>query len=292
MISTNRGGPWLGKSRSRPLQARLLPEPDHLDEDVGAGGLVHCPVVGNPDPLAAQLDDLGGLAQLPGRGDLAEPFDEGRDLGRDVKSRVELMGDEPRAGVKMKAPRLAARAPAQLGVQPEIVAMQEGRQEERHLQAVSGRRAEEAQGSVDLDRVTVGHRPLHAVYQAVELEPAEKLAITRWALVLDLHLDPDRSREHRLRQRDVVPIDEPLGRQVFKFDHPVLVPEVGEEAGEQDIGVEVQLLAHRAQHFISDSKNGSFLTWGWSFEGALGNKDTSHIWMYNTPTPVHLPSQI
>ncbi|MER2011373.1 MAG: chromosome condensation regulator RCC1 [Psychrobacter alimentarius] len=57
----------------------------------------------------------------------------------------------------------------------------------------------------------------------------------------------------------------------------------------------MHLIAHekpRSQNGISDSKIGSFLTWGWSFEGALGNKDTTHIWMYNTPTPVHLPSQI
>lgn len=57
----------------------------------------------------------------------------------------------------------------------------------------------------------------------------------------------------------------------------------------------MHLIAHkkpRPQNGINETQNGSFLTWGWSFEGALGNKDSTHIWMYNTPTPVHLPSQI
>lgn len=57
----------------------------------------------------------------------------------------------------------------------------------------------------------------------------------------------------------------------------------------------MHLIAHkkpRPQNSINETQNGSFLTWGWSFEGALGNKDSTHIWMYNTPTPVHLPSQI
>lgn len=42
----------------------------------------------------------------------------------------------------------------------------------------------------------------------------------------------------------------------------------------------------------NDAKNGDLLTWGWSFEGSLGNKDNAHIWMYNTPSPVNLPSQL
>lgn len=41
-----------------------------------------------------------------------------------------------------------------------------------------------------------------------------------------------------------------------------------------------------------DFENGDLLTWGWSFEGSLGNKDNTHIWMYNTPTPVDLPDQL
>lgn len=42
----------------------------------------------------------------------------------------------------------------------------------------------------------------------------------------------------------------------------------------------------------NDAENGDLLTWGWSFEGSLGNKDNTHIWMYNTPSPVNLPSQL
>ncbi|MFZ3143465.1 chromosome condensation regulator RCC1 [Psychrobacter glacincola] len=39
-------------------------------------------------------------------------------------------------------------------------------------------------------------------------------------------------------------------------------------------------------------KNGNLFTWGWSFEGSLGNENTSHTWMYNYPIPVKSPSQL
>jgi hypothetical protein len=39
-------------------------------------------------------------------------------------------------------------------------------------------------------------------------------------------------------------------------------------------------------------KNGNLFTWGWSFEGSLGNENTSHTWMYNYPIPVKIPSQL
>ena len=39
-------------------------------------------------------------------------------------------------------------------------------------------------------------------------------------------------------------------------------------------------------------KNGNLFTWGWSFEGSLGNENTSHTWMYNYPIPVKFPSQL
>lgn len=39
-------------------------------------------------------------------------------------------------------------------------------------------------------------------------------------------------------------------------------------------------------------RDGQLFTWGWSFESSLGNKDTTHVWMYNTPMPVNLPSQL
>lgn len=60
------------------------------------------------------------------------------------------------------------------------------------------------------------------------------------------------------------------------------------------IGI-MHLIAHqksRPQESNNDFKNGNLLTWGWSFEGSLGNKDTTQIWMYNTPSPVNLPSQL
>lgn len=35
---------------------------------------------------------------------------------------------------------------------------------------------------------------------------------------------------------------------------------------------------------------GSLFTWGWSFEGSLGNALATNIWMYNTPIAVTLPN--
>ncbi|OXL26182.1 chromosome condensation regulator RCC1 [Psychrobacter sp. DAB_AL32B] len=46
------------------------------------------------------------------------------------------------------------------------------------------------------------------------------------------------------------------------------------------------------QDHSTPAKNGDLFTWGWSFEGSLGSKDAAHIWMYNTPIPVNLPSQL
>lgn len=56
----------------------------------------------------------------------------------------------------------------------------------------------------------------------------------------------------------------------------------------------MHLIAHE-KSFDQDNntlKAGHLFTWGWSFEGSLGNKDTTHIWMYNNPIPVALPSQL
>lgn len=36
--------------------------------------------------------------------------------------------------------------------------------------------------------------------------------------------------------------------------------------------------------------NRTLFTWGWSFEGSLGNENTSHTWMYNYPIPVKIQS--
>ena len=38
-------------------------------------------------------------------------------------------------------------------------------------------------------------------------------------------------------------------------------------------------------------ENGHLFTWGWSFEGSLGNANAAPTWMYNNPVPVSLPSQ-
>ncbi|MGM8908912.1 chromosome condensation regulator RCC1 [Psychrobacter sp. 1U1] len=62
-------------------------------------------------------------------------------------------------------------------------------------------------------------------------------------------------------------------------------------------------MAMGAMHLVAHEKSlnpdnspslqyGFLFTWGWSFEGSLGNKDTTHVWMYNTPIPVNLPSQL
>ena len=138
------------------------------------------------------------------------------ELGRDVGAGVGLVRDQAVARLEQEAPRLALRAPAQLGVEPEIAAEQERRQEPGDLKAVPGRGAEEAQGAVDLEDVAVAHAPLDPVEQAVELEPAEELAIPRGPLVADLGLDQHRAEQDRLRQRDVVAVDQPLGRDVLE----------------------------------------------------------------------------
>ena len=87
------------------------------------------PVVGNPDAFAAQLDHVGRLGDLPGRRDLAEPLDERGQLGRHIRAGVGLMRDQAVARVEVRSSGLAARAPAQLGLEPEIGAEQQRRQE-------------------------------------------------------------------------------------------------------------------------------------------------------------------
>ena len=57
----------------------------------------------------------------------------------------------------------------------------------------------------------------------------------------------------------------------------------------------MHLIAHEKplqQNTNTSHRDGQLFTWGWSFEGSLGNKDTTHVWMYNTPMPVNLPSQL
>lgn len=57
-------------------------------------------------------------------------------------------------------------------------------------------------------------------------------------------------------------------------------------------------MAMGAMHIIAHEKadeqhkNGSLFSWGWSFEGSLGSKDATHVWMYNNPIPTILPNQL
>ena len=61
----------------------------------------------------------------------------------------------------------------------------------------------------------------------------------------------------------------------------------------------MHLIAHQKPQTQDDdavnedaAKAEQLFTWGWSFEGSLGNADTAHVWMYNNPIPVTLPSQL
>ncbi len=157
-------------------------------------------VVGDPDPLAAEFEDVGGLGDFPGRGDLAEAVDEGGEFGGDVGSGVGVVRDEPVLRFEVERPGLALRPPAQLGVDPEVLAEQERGEEEGHLEPVLVRGAEEAERPVDVEDEAVAHRSFDAIEQAVELQLAEKLAIARGLLVADLRLDVDRAEQDRLRQ--------------------------------------------------------------------------------------------
>ncbi len=124
-----RGGPCWGRSRSSRSRLDFFQNPDDLEQDVGAGRLVDEAIVGDPDALAAQLDDLGALAELPGRRHLAEPLDERGQLGRGIGAGIGLVRDQAVARLEVEAPRLALRAPAQLGVEAEVLAVQERGQE-------------------------------------------------------------------------------------------------------------------------------------------------------------------
>ena len=55
---------------------------------------------------------------------------------------------------------------------------------------------------------------------------------------------------------------------------------------------DINNMAMGAMHLIAQEKTGALFTWGWSFEGSLGSKDATHIWMYNNPIPVSLPKQL
>ena len=72
---------------------------------------------------------------------------------------VGLVRDQAVLRLEVEGPRLALRAPAQLGVEPEVAAVQERGQEQGHLEAVLVRRAEEAQRAVDVEDVARRHVP-------------------------------------------------------------------------------------------------------------------------------------
>ena len=75
----------------------------------------------------------------------------------------------------------------------------------------------------------------------MELGLAEELPIPRRLLATDLDRHPDRAQEDRLRQRDVVAVDQPLGRDIVEAQQAVLIAQIGEERGHQGFGIHVQI---------------------------------------------------
>ena len=49
-------------------------------------------------------------------------------------------------------------------------------------------------------------------------------------------------------------------------------------------------MAMGALHLIAKDKTDNLYTWGWSFEGSIGSKLATNIWMYNLPFPINLPT--
>lgn len=49
-------------------------------------------------------------------------------------------------------------------------------------------------------------------------------------------------------------------------------------------------MAMGSLHQIAKETDGSIFSWGWSFEGSLGKKDTLDTWMFNTPIVVDFPA--
>ena len=75
----------------------------------------------------------------------------------------------------------------------------------------------------------------------MELQPAEELAIARRRSCLtSAFTSTDRSNTACAR-RDVVAVDQPLGRHVVEPQQPVLVAQVGEEGVHHRVGRQVQL---------------------------------------------------
>ena len=50
-------------------------------------------------------------------------------------------------------------------------------------------------------------------------------------------------------------------------------------------------MAMGALHLIAKDGSENLYTWGWSFEGSIGSKIATNIWMYNVPFAISLPTQ-
>lgn len=50
-------------------------------------------------------------------------------------------------------------------------------------------------------------------------------------------------------------------------------------------------MAMGALHLIAKDNSDNLYTWGWSFEGSIGSKLATNIWMYNVPFSTSLPTQ-
>lgn len=85
------------------------------------------------------------------------------------------------------------------------------------------------------------------------------------------------------------------GKTVYKdLDEPTNKLPNSKNIDNMAMGV-MHLIAHEKPlqpNANTSHRDGQLFTWGWSFEGSLGNKDTTHVWMYNTPMPVNLSSQL
>ncbi len=80
-----------GQKPRQPFQARAFPEAQHLKEHVISRWCVHQPVIGHPDALSSQLEDVGALADLPVGRDLAKPVDKRFELDRSKRADVGLV---------------------------------------------------------------------------------------------------------------------------------------------------------------------------------------------------------
>ena len=107
-----------------------------------------------------------------------------------------------------------------------------------------------------MDHETVNHRAFDPEQEPVKLQLAEQLAIAGGLLVADLQLDVDRLEQDRLRQPDVIAIDQPLSVEpLVKREQPVLVAEVGEHGGGNLFRSELQLLGDGLEHGLATERS-------------------------------------